>query len=158
MSVENYIYYYQNQSGSGKSDFGPLYYTPRFIQQGRGFANFFSNIFQYLKPLFKSGLQALTNTALKTGVSALSEVGSRPLSEILVEHGKRAKQDLEQKYFNKFQDGKGIFSFARQKKDIKKKKAHKTSQLLKLKKSKKKQIKKSKLKTRILDIFSKKNK
>lgn len=154
MTMQNYISYYQTQIGGGsKTEFGPLYYTPRFVQQGRGFANFFSSIYSYLKPLFKSGFEALKNTAIKTGSSMLSEIGSRPFKDILIDHGKKAKDDLEQRYLKKFQDGKGIFSFAKSKKNINKKQTTKSGKVKKNKSSARK-----KTKNRILDIFSKKKK
>ena len=84
--MENaYIEYYTVQVGSGLKDIGPLYHNARFVQQGRGFGSFFETLFTYLKP------------ALKTGTSIITEVGSRPLNEILIDHGKKFGEDLSSK-------------------------------------------------------------
>lgn len=116
--MENaYIEYYSVQVGSGLKDIGSLYHNARFIQQGRGFGNFFESLFTYLKPMLKSGLNALKDSAIKTGSSMLSEIGSRPLNEIFSEHGKKLKEDLGSKLKRKFQDGSGlIFAGAAKKK------------------------------------------
>lgn len=168
METNTYVQYYQCQSGSGISDFGPLYYTPRFVQAGRGFANFFASLYGYLKPLITSGFNAVKKTAIKTGTKMLSEVGSRPLREILLEHGASAVNDLHQKFKNKFQEGEGMFTIS--KKGIKRRRlgnnSHSTSKIgavstgknKKKKKKLKKDNNKKKLKQRVLDIFTKKNK
>ena len=96
--MENaYIEYYTVQVGSGLKDIGPLYHNARFVQQGRGFGSFFETLFTYLKPVFKSGLNAIKDSALKTGTSIITEVGSRPLNEILIDHGKKFGEDLSSK-------------------------------------------------------------
>lgn len=163
--MENaYIEYYTVQVGSGFKDIGPLYHNARFVQQGRGFGSFFETLFTYLKPVFKSGLSALTDSALKTGTSILSEVGSRPFNEILTDHGKKFGEDLGTKVKRKFQGGSGLmFAGAARKKvckkSIKAKQTKKSNQSLNKRKGRK-SIKKKKNKTkinqtRILDIFSK---
>lgn len=156
MNQNTYIEYYENKCGSGLSDFGPIYYTPRIIQHGRGFGNFFASLFNYLKPLISSGLNAVKETAITTGVKALSEVGDRPLKEILIEHGAKAAKDLEQKYKRKFQNGKGIILSKKQtiKRNHKANLIHSTSlpQTKRIKKNSRK--KKNKEKERVLDIFS----
>lgn len=162
MSENVYVQYYTQQIGGGATDFGSLYYNPRFIQQGRGFANFFAAVYKYLKPLITSGLGALKNTAIKTGTSVLTELGSRPFREILIEHGNNAKNELEKKFMNKFQEGQGLFSFSNLKESIKRvknkvkrkvtPKPHRKKVEKKLKKSVK--VKKT-LKKRVLDIFTK---
>lgn len=155
MDQSTFIQYYQNKHGSGLSDFGPIYYTPRIIQHGRGFGNFFASLFNYLKPLVSSGLQAVKDTALTTGVKALSEVGNRPFKEILIEHSANAAKDLHRKYKRKFQEGEGLLSI--RKNSIKSKDSTKTNHSVsktqrdKIEKSK---AKKRKLNERVLDIFS----
>lgn len=162
--MENaYIEYYSVQVGSGLKNIGPLYHNARFVQQGRGFGSFFETLFTYLKPIFNSGFNALKDSALKTGTSILSEIGSRPLNEILTEHGKKFGEDLGVKMKRKFQDGSGlIFAGAAAKKkscnkSIKVKpsrKLHQSSNKRKPRKSAGRKLAKIK-KTRILDIFSK---
>lgn len=175
--MENaYIEYYTVQIGSGLKDIGPLYHNYRFVQQGRGFGSFFETLFSYLKPVFKSGVNALKDSALKTGSSILSEIGSRPLNEIFIDHGKQFGQDLGSKLKRKFQDGSGLMFAGAAKtnkvfsKGIKVKQRKKNNQsslkrkqrklskrkLSKRKLTKNKSNKKSKnRKTRILDIFAK---
>lgn len=157
--MENaYIEYYTVQVGSGFKDIGPLYHNARFVQQGRGFGSVFEKLFTFLKPVFKSGFNALKDSALKTGTSILSEVGSRPLTEILTDHGQKFGEDLGVKMKRKFQSGSGLmFAGAAKKKVYKKgikakrsKKRNQSSNKRKPRKSTKKKIK-----TRVLDIFSK---
>lgn len=157
MEVNAYVNYYQNQVGGKGFEFGPLYYAPRYIQQGRGFASFFSSAYNFLKPLLVSGFNALKSTALDRGTQILNEMGNRPMKEVLLNHGVGALQDLHKKYKNKFQDGQGLFPF-KHSKDIKRNKLNKNKQkvkvlgAVKIKNTKRK--KKKKLKTRVLDIFS----
>jgi hypothetical protein len=170
--MENaYIAYYSVQVGSGLKDLGPVYFNPRFIQQGRGFGNFFETIFRYLKPIFKSGMNAVKDSALRTGGDILKELGSRPLNEILADHGQKFTQDLGSKLGSKlkqkFQSGSGLMftGIAKRKpksKSIKGKRRTKKKQLKTKRKSSKTTVKKSKKKTkakikkskqRILDIF-----
>ena len=160
--MENaYIEYYTVQVGSGLKDIGPLYHNTRFVQQGRGFGSFFETLFTYLKPVFKSGFNALKDSALKTGTSIISEVGSRPFNEILIDHGKKFGEDLSSKMKRKFQDGSGLmFAGAAKKKVCKKgikvKQIKKNNQSSKKRKPRKSIKKKTKIsKARILDIFSK---
>lgn len=156
--MENvYIQYYSVQTGSGLKDIGPLYHNLRFVQQGAGFGSFFGTLYRFLKPMIHSGLNVLQNQALKTGSAVLSELGSRPLNEILIEHGKKAGEDLKTKFKNKFQRGSGLMFAAKRKptkKSIKAKNAKKRNQSA-AKRKKNKTSKKKSVKSRILDIFSK---
>lgn len=165
--MENaYIAYYSVQVGSGLKEIGPLYHNIRFVQQGRGFGSFFQTLFNYLKPVVQSGISALKDSALKTGSSMLTELGSRPIKEILTDHGKKFGEDLGSKLKKKFQGGSGlIFAGAARRKPkqngikgrISKKKNQSTTKRKPVKRSKKSKRKsaKTKLKTRVLDIFSK---
>lgn len=165
--MENaYIAYYSVQVGSGLKDIGQLYYNPRFIQQGRGFGNIFESIFRYLKPVFKSGINALKDSAVKSGTDILKELGSRPLNEILNDHGQKFTQDLGSKLKKKFQGGSGLMfsGIARRKptsKSIKARSRKGKKQLKTKRKSSKTTVRKSKRKTkskkskqRVLDIFA----
>lgn len=154
------IQYYTVQVGSGLKDIGPLYHNVRFVQQGRGFGSFFETLFTYLKPVFKSGFNAIKESALKTGTSILNEVGSRPLNEILTEHGKKFGEDLGVKMKRKFQNGSGLIFTGAAKKivcknSIKAKPLQKRNQSASKRKPRKSTKKQKKIKTRILDIFSK---
>lgn len=176
MEKNAYTNYFQSQSGCGfeNIDFGPLYINPRYNQHGSGLGNFFASAFEYLRPLISAGIKAVKGTALKTGVSVLSEIGKRPIKEILLDHGQTALQDLGKKYKNKFQTGDGSDG----KKPIKRRKRSVSNQLKtntstkKVKKEKLKKVNKNKIKkpvgkasklskkkkkpskTRSLDIFS----
>lgn len=157
-SEDAFFKYYTIQSGGAMNDIGPLYYNQRLVQQGRGIGNFFASLYKYLKPVFVSGFSALKNQAIKTGSSVLNELGTRPFKDIIVDHGKQALNDLGHKVSKKFQDGSGLFSYRNDTRKYKKaansKKSTKSS---KAKKQKAKIAKKKKIKTRILDIFSKRN-
>ena len=159
--MENaFIEYYTVQLGSGLKDIGPLYHNSRFVQQGRGFGSFFATLFTYLKPVFKSGLNAIKDSALKTSI--ITEIGSRPLNEILIDHGKKFGEDLSSKMKRKFQGGSGLMfaGVAKKKackKGIKSKQIRKNNQSSsKCKPRKSTKNGKTKInKARILDIFSK---
>jgi hypothetical protein len=166
MEANVYFNYYTVQSGAGLTDIGPLYYHQRMIQHGRGIGSFFAALYKYLKPVFLSGVSALKDQALKTGSSVLNEFGNRPFTEIIKDHGKKAVQELEKKFQNKFQGGSGIFAYNTLEKRYKKTKLNKkkniNSSIVKNKKKKKivkdSQKKTKVIKTRVLDIFSKKKK
>lgn len=166
--MENaYIDYYTIQIGSGLADIGPLYHNLRFVQQGRGFGSFFEALFRYLKPIVRSGVNALKDSAFKAGGNILHELGSRPLDEILFDNGKKFGHDLTTKLGKKFQGGSGLIfaGAAKRKHDFKgikakklKKSAQSSTKRKKVKPTKKtinKKKKRSKInQSRILDIFS----
>lgn len=159
-----YIQYYSVQSGAGIKDIGPLYNNLRFIQQGSGFGGFFSGLLNFLKPVFSSGVDVLQKQAIKTGASILSELGSRPLTDILIDNGRQAASDLQSKFKNKFQSGSGLMFTG-----IAKKRRQTPQKSIKVKANKKPKQSQSKRRTkktynkknilnsniRTLDIFSK---
>lgn len=108
----HYTNYYLRQQGTGISDIGPLYQSPRFLQSGRGgVGSFFSGVWKYLRPLVSSGVNALSSQAVKTGASILDQVGKKPLKEVFKEQGKAAMRELAirgaDKLKRKMQGGEG---------------------------------------------------
>ena len=131
-----YTAYYLNQVGSGLSEIGPLYSTPRFVQYGRGgIGSFFSGILKRFSPLIQSGLKAIKKQGLKTGTNIIREIGKKPLKDILKEQGKAAVKDLVEKGIHKLeksQEGSGTshgFAF-KLKKGIKRKSNENNNHLL----------------------------
>lgn len=109
----HYAQYYLRQEGRGLSDIGTLYNAPLIRQRGRGgIGNFFSGAFNYLRPLFSSGIEALKSQAVKSGSAILDNVGKKPLKEVLKEQGKMAIEDLAIRGVNKLkrkiQGGSGV--------------------------------------------------
>lgn len=170
--MENaYIEYYLVQTGSGINDIGPLYHNFRFVQRGSGFGSFFGALYNFLKPVIISGAKVLRNQAFKTGKDILLDLGSKPLKDVLQEHGVKAVDELQSKLARKFQSGSGLmFSAAAIKKaqrkrykrvkstqklkqSATKRKKVKTSRKINKKSLRKKTSKKKSTKTRVLDIF-----
>lgn len=103
--AEVYLKYYQTQAGNGIGDIGDLYHiSPRFHQRGRGgIGSFFSGIYRYIKPLINSGLKALRNQSIKSGVNIIKDLGEKPIRDILISEGKAAVDELAQKGIKKIQ-------------------------------------------------------
>ena len=106
-----YTAYYLNQFGTGITEIGPLYSTPRIVQYGRGgIGSFFSGILKRITPLFQSGLRAIKKQGIKTGTNIIREIGNKPLKEVLKEQGKAAVKELVDKgiqKLEKLQEGSG---------------------------------------------------
>lgn len=155
LDMENtYFQYYTIQTGAGLKDIGPLYYNSRFIQQGSGFGGVFASLYRFFKPMIQSGLSTLQNQAIKTGASILSEVGTRPLKEVLIENGKKARDELQTKFKNKFQEGKGLLFAGAARRKTKKCINAKRKKNRAQSKSKRTKLKSNKS-VRTIDIFSK---
>lgn len=150
-----YHQYYLNQCGEGLSHIGSLYISPRVVQQGRGIGNFFSGLFNYIKPLLISGINALKNQAAETGKAVINDLGRKPLRNIIQEQSKIALHNLSDKAINKItklQNGKGK---RHKKRRPRKKRSHLTSKQGRKHTHSKKSRKKSTTKFKISDIFSK---
>lgn len=172
-----YIQYYQRQNGGGISDVGELYHSPIFLQRGRGIGNVFKGLMKHLRPLLKSGVNALKEQSVKSANAIVQDLGNKPLKDILKEQGKLAATNLVNRSINRLnrekQEGSGFMTPFRMG-AIKRKHTDTlthlntkqgSSKVKKRKTTKKKTIKKSKKKTkkrnpskkskqkRILDIF-----
>lgn len=102
MSSARYINYYNSQSGGSLHGIGPLYFNSRnTLQRGRGIGDFFSTVFRNLRPLISSGLSALKDQAITSGANIISDLGRKPLKEILYDQSERAIQGLAEKGVNK---------------------------------------------------------
>lgn len=172
-----YTSYYLKQSGGG--EIGNVYRSDYYgVQRGRGLGSILGGLIRILKPLFSRGLNAVKNQAIKTGTDILSDIGSKPIKDIIINRGQEAKKALTEKAIQKINamsgDGiiykeSGIGDFIRtpslNNTTSKKKRASifrdiKTKLLGKNKKSKKKKKKGNNnkrinsTKSRTLDIFS----
>lgn len=167
--VNAYTTYYLNQSGGGL--IGNIYKSPYLgIQRGRGLGSIFGGLLRFLKPIFKSGLSAVKDQAIKTGINVLQDIGttSKPIKNILYDRGLEARDNLKDKAMRKIKNtikGKGINSGKPKKKiirqsDFKKDGSFQKNNILrkiisKASKTKKNSNKKKKnIKERTLDIFT----
>lgn len=158
-----YIQYYQKQTGGGISDIGELYHAPIFLQRGRGIGSFFRGLMKNLKPLFKSGVNALKEQSIKSTNAIVQDLGNKPLKEILKEQGKLAATGLINRGINRLnrekQEGSGFMTPYRTnaiKRSHTDNLTHSITNVKRRKTTKKKKSKKKKPITekRILDIFN----
>src|SRR5215510_9576806 len=81
--VEYYLHQAGRGSKRGHSSIGPVYYTPPFIQKGRGIGDFFGSLFRWLKPIVfsdasRGALRTIGKEALRTGGRVLAEMAESP--------------------------------------------------------------------------------
>ncbi|KAG8235302.1 hypothetical protein J437_LFUL014941 [Ladona fulva] len=104
--VHRYVVYYTKQSGG---ELGPIYSASYRFQRGRGLSNFFSSIWSFVRPLFQTGLQTLGKEAASAGVGILSDIGKKPVKDILStrlnEVGENLKRKAEEKIKRMSGDG-----------------------------------------------------
>src|SRR5215475_4395270 len=83
MNMDSLLEYYLHQAGRGSrrgnSSIGPIYYTPPFIQRGRGIGDFFGSLFRWLKPIVfsdatRGALRTIGKEALRTGGRVLADM------------------------------------------------------------------------------------
>lgn len=105
MATSAYTKYYTIQAGAGHrhhSNIGPLFRANDFVQRGYGIGSIFAKMLKYIAPMAINGLQALTDTGLKTGKGVYSDIiNNKPLEQIAQERGKEALLDLTEKGINK---------------------------------------------------------
>lgn len=164
MSHAPYTKYYTQQAGSGLTDIGVLYKSPRYIQKGRGIGDFFGSVYRGLQPLITSGLSVLKDEGLKTTASIINNIGRKPLDDILKEEGRRVVHSLADRGINKMcsgrQGGKGIKRKRRSTRThlrSKRKRVYTGGRKRKTRKSrtsKRNTLRKRRLQKRNLDIFS----
>lgn len=108
--MSEYDQFFTNQLGSSPH-FGDLYKTNRYYQRGRGLGDALSGIIRFLTPLFLKGTKAVGAEALRSGSEILSNLGSKPLNELLKDQKDKTITNLTEKAMNKLkrvQTGKGI--------------------------------------------------
>ncbi|KAG8229766.1 hypothetical protein J437_LFUL005847 [Ladona fulva] len=100
--VHRYVVYYKKQSGG---ELGPVYSASYRFQRGRGLSNFFSSIWHFVRPLF----QTLGKEAANADVGILSDIGKKPVKDILStrlnEAGENLKRKAEEKIKHMSGDG-----------------------------------------------------
>lgn len=70
-------------------------------QSGAGVGDILSIAYQYLKPYFSSGFNALKNQGVESTGSILNQLGDKNIKTILKEEGKKALKNLGQKAIDK---------------------------------------------------------
>lgn len=105
------------QRGGSLSDIvlyeGPTHHHHHH-QSGAGLGNFFNAAFHALRPLFRSGINALKYQGIKSTQSVLCQLGKKDLSTILKEEGEKAVNYLSKKALNKLSRMNGIVNDSNQ--------------------------------------------
>lgn len=99
-----YTSYYLNQSGGGL--IGHIYKSPNTrIQRGRGLGSIFGGLMRFLRPLLKSGINAVKDQAIKSGIGVLQDIAAnkKPLKGILLQRGMEARDNLRDRAMKKIQ-------------------------------------------------------
>lgn len=105
-----YTRYYNNQAGGNVHNIGEIYHAPRIIQYGRGIGSLFTSLLSHLKPLFKSGVNALKNKSFEIGKEILEEIGTKPMKDILINKGRKVVNNIKDsaiEKLNSLQKGRG---------------------------------------------------
>ena len=110
--MENrYINYFTSQQrGGGVENIGPLFKSKRLyqhgfgvssmpivIQHGHGIGSIFQNFYHLISPLISSGLRAIKSEAINAGRNIVKDIGVKPITELLQDHGGIAVQNLTDK-------------------------------------------------------------
>ena len=103
--VEDHYYaYYVKQAGG---EIGPIYTASYRIQRGRGIGSFLAGLWRFARPLIFSGLKAVGKEATSAGASALADLGTKPVREILRNRLSEAKDNLKRKATEKLKSMSG---------------------------------------------------
>jgi hypothetical protein len=178
-----YIDYFMShqQVGGGIANIGQLYKSNRFHQQGFGFTTIIDqegqglgsvlqHLYHLFYPIVKSGIGALGSETKKLGKNILRDIATKPITDLIKEHGNDAISNLKNKAKEEIQNmsGKGVKRKRKnnrrvkksKKKPIKNKTKRSNSQSISKLTAAKRFISKSKknntkgeVKHRILDIF-----
>lgn len=150
MASNIYVQYYQVQAGAGIDNIGPTYYRNRFLQSGRGFGNIFSSLIRWFRPIAARIWPTVRSNLANVASGLINDIGQKPFTES-VKHN--ASKVFENVLSSARQAGSGL-----RKKGIKRKQNKKATSKIRANAIKKKanQSKKA-IKTRILDIFTKRS-
>lgn len=172
--MENrYIQYFSthNQIGGTLNDIGRLYkankvyqqgfgFTPSIVvQEGQGLGAILNNLYHIISPLLKSSFNALGSEAKIVGRNILRDMGTKPIANLLKEHGSEALTKLTDKAAEKVKQmqGKGFkkkrVGLKKEKKTIKNIEKQTKRTIPKRNVKRTTQTKKNKKPSRILDIF-----
>lgn len=110
--MNRYDRYFAVQVGRGVSSIGSVYRTNRYQPQtATGLSDVFSNLFRFIQPYLVSGARAVGGEALRSGQDILSNLGQKPIKELLKEQADKSFKNLAEKAENKVKNmmsGKGI--------------------------------------------------
>lgn len=95
--MSRYERYFNGLQTGGKADFGDLHRTSFFIQRGRGLSDAFGAIIKWITPLLLSSSKAIGREALRSGSEVLSNIGSKPIKELLKEQAGKSLKNLTDK-------------------------------------------------------------
>lgn len=149
MASNVYTQYYQVQAGAGIDNIGPTYYRNRFLQSGRGFGNIFSSLIRWFRPIAQRLWPAVKTNLANVASGLINDIGQRPFTESIKHNASKAFDNVMSTVR---QAGSGL-----RRKRIKGKQSKKTASKTRSKAIKKKAKPKKALKTRILDIFTKRS-
>ena len=104
---DRYYAYYLRQAGG---EIGPIYRASYGVQKGRGIGSFLAGLWRLAKPLVYSGLKSVGREALSSASKIVTDIGTKPVKEIvrtrLTEAGENLRTKAEQKV--KAMSGSGL--------------------------------------------------
>lgn len=162
MEIRYINHFLNGQLGRGLQDIGSPYKSrrvfqhgsgqlvPIVVQEGEGIGTFFQNLYHLVKPLIYSGLKAVKSEAKSAGKNILTDIATKPLTQLLSQHGSEALSNLQNKAADEIRQmrGKGV---KRRQKTIKT--ANKRFRSQSIEKHQVSKAKKLAKKPRVLDIF-----
>lgn len=149
MTSNIYTQYYQVQAGAGIENIGPTYYRNRFLQSGRGFGNIFSSLIRWFRPIAAKIWPVVRSNLGNMAHGLINDIGNKPFTESLKRNASNAMRNVVS---GVRQAGTGI-----RRKCIKRKSKKKSTSKVRSNAIKKKTKQKKAIKTRILDIFTKRS-
>ena len=75
------------------------------IQYGQGIGSFFQNLYHLISPWISSGLNAIKSEASNASKKIIQDIASKPITNLITEHGTEAIKNLKRKAINKMQGG-----------------------------------------------------
>lgn len=93
-------YFLNAQKGGRISDIGDVYRSSRYLQRGRGIGDVFSGMIKWITPYLLKGTKALGQEALRSGSEILSNMGTKPLGELVQDQRDRSIKNLSEKAGN----------------------------------------------------------
>lgn len=77
------------------------------VQSGHGLGSFFQSMYNSFSPLLLSGFNALRKEAGAVGRNIIRDIGQKPLTSLIEEHGGAAVDRMKDKITNKYKEMSG---------------------------------------------------